>query len=182
MLYFSFRKHRRAKRAREKERRLFFSSPTTTPLRWRSINPLWFIFYHPRSTDFEEKIEDPWTGYLPTRINNNRRKLRCVSRSTHDLSMWNKPLIDTCQYCSTSRANQALRLLANADFQNLQRFPSFLPLSLPRLSFFSSRFISRAAKTENPLPRSFLAPKLNGNACYAGSDIRYLFVSAEQSK
>ena len=32
-------------------------SPTTTPLRWRSINPLRFIFYHPRSTDFEEKIE-----------------------------------------------------------------------------------------------------------------------------
>ena len=31
-------------------------SPTTIPLRWRSINPLRFIFYHP--TDFEEKIED----------------------------------------------------------------------------------------------------------------------------
>ena len=33
---------------------------------------------------------------------------------------------------------------------------------------FGSRFISRAVKTENPLPRSFFAPKLNGNACYAG--------------
>ena len=31
-----------------------------------------------------------------------------------------------------------------------------------------SRFISRAAKTENPVPRSFFAPKPNGNACYAG--------------
>ena len=31
-----------------------------------------------------------------------------------------------------------------------------------------SRFISRAVKTENPVPRSFFAPKLNGNACYAG--------------
>ena len=30
------------------------------------------------------------------------------------------------------------------------------------------RFISRAAKTENPVPRSFFAPKPNGNACYAG--------------
>ena len=28
--------------------------------------------------------------------------------------------------------------------------------------------ISRAVKTENPVPRSFFAPKLNGNACYAG--------------
>ena len=31
-----------------------------------------------------------------------------------------------------------------------------------------SCFISRAAKTENPVPRSFFAPKPNGNACYAG--------------
>ena len=46
---------------------------------------------------------------------------------------------------------------------------SFLPLSLPPLSFFGSRFISRAAKTgTSPVPRSFFAPKLNGNACYAG--------------
>ena len=30
------------------------------------------------------------------------------------------------------------------------------------------RFISRAIKTENPDPRSFFAPKPNGNACYAG--------------
>ena len=36
---------------------LFSSSPTTTPLHWRSINPLRFIFYHLRLTDFEEKIE-----------------------------------------------------------------------------------------------------------------------------
>ena len=27
------------------------------PVRWRSINPLRIIFYHTRSTDFEEKIE-----------------------------------------------------------------------------------------------------------------------------
>ena len=31
-----------------------------------------------------------------------------------------------------------------------------------------SRLISRAKKTENPLPRSLFAPKPNGNACYAG--------------
>ena len=40
----------RARRARKKN-----PPPTTIPLRWRSINPLWFIFYYP--TDFEEKIE-----------------------------------------------------------------------------------------------------------------------------
>ena len=32
-------------------------SEASTPLRWRSINSPWFIFYHARSTDFEEKIE-----------------------------------------------------------------------------------------------------------------------------
>ena len=44
----------------------------------------------------------------------------------------------------------------------------FLPLPLPPLSFFGSCFISRTAKTKNPVPRSFFAPKPNGNACYAG--------------
>ena len=33
---------------------------------------------------------------------------------------------------------------------------------------FCSRFISCAAKTENPDPRSFFALKQHGNACYAG--------------
>ena len=76
----------------------------------------------------------------------------------HDLSVWNKPLIDTCQYCSTSPANQSLRSLANAGFQNrgvcLQAFPSFFPLPLPPLSFFGSRFMSRAAKTGLSLLRN----------------------------
>ena len=31
-----------------------------------------------------------------------------------------------------------------------------------------SRLISRAIKTETPLPRYLFAPKPNGNACYAG--------------
>ena len=64
MVYFSFRSFRRHWRTREQNERSktsaerekkFSSSPTTTPLRWRSINPLPSIFYHPRSTDFEEK-------------------------------------------------------------------------------------------------------------------------------
>ena len=49
-----------------------------------------------------------------------------------------------------------------------ERKETFLPLPLPPLSFFGSCFISRAAKTENPVPWSFFAPKPNGNACYAG--------------
>ena len=70
MFYFSFRffqKHRvrmsareRARRARKKAKERS-SSSTTTLLRWQSINPLRSIFYHPRSMDFEEKIEGLWT-------------------------------------------------------------------------------------------------------------------------
>ena len=52
-MYFSFRSFQKHRRARE--RNFFSTSPTTTPLRWRSIKPLRFIFYHPCSTDFEEK-------------------------------------------------------------------------------------------------------------------------------
>ena len=107
---------------------------------------------------------------LHWRVKKKTTAVRCVSRTIHDLSVWNKPLIHTYQYCSTSRANHALRSLANAGFQNrracLQAFPSFLPL--PLLSFFGCRFIFRAVKTENLVPLSFFAPKLNGNACYAG--------------
>ena len=59
--FFSFRAVERAKtsseREKEKTKRLFSSSPTTTPLRRRSINPPRFIFHHVRSTDFEEKMD-----------------------------------------------------------------------------------------------------------------------------
>ena len=43
----------------------------------------------------------------------------------------------------------------------LQAFPSVLPLPLPLFHFLA------LGQTENLLPRSFFAPKLNGNACYA---------------
>ena len=42
-------------------------------------------------------------------------------------------------------------------------------------AFFGSRFISPAVKTENPVPRSFFGPKLNGNACYAGYEMSAVF-------
>ena len=44
-------------------------------------------------------------------------------------------------------------------------------MRFPPLSFFGSCFISRAAKTENPVPPRFFTPKPNGNACYAGYPI-----------
>ena len=62
VFFFFFRSFRKHRWAGKHVGRKNSSSPTTTPLCWRSINPLQFIFYHPRSTNFEEKIEGLWTG------------------------------------------------------------------------------------------------------------------------
>ena len=56
LLYFSFRYFRKHRRAHKRSERARTSAERdTTPLRWRPINPLRFIFYHSRSTDFKEK-------------------------------------------------------------------------------------------------------------------------------
>ena len=77
----------------------------------------------------------------------------------------------TWPYCSTSRANQALRLLANAGFQNrgvcLQAFPSF-PFPSPLFHFLALVSFLARSKPKIPFLGLFFAPKLNGNACYAG--------------
>ena len=92
-----------------------------------------------------------------------------MSRTIHDLSVWNKPLIHTYQYCSTSRANHALRSLANAGFQNrracLQAFPSF---PSPFFHFLALVSFSARSKPKISFLCLFFAPKLNGNASYAG--------------
>ena len=48
--------------SREQSERARCARKKNTPLRWRSINPPRFIFYHARSTNFEEKIEGLWRG------------------------------------------------------------------------------------------------------------------------
>ena len=52
LFYFSFRsftKHRRAKRARSTRKK---NKSTPTPLRWRSINPPWYIWVCEQATLF----------------------------------------------------------------------------------------------------------------------------------
>ena len=62
-------------------------------------------------------------------------------------------MIDTCQHCSTSRANQALRSLANAGFQNrgvcLQAFPSF---PSPSTHFHFLALVSFLARPKRRIP------------------------------
>ena len=73
---------------------------------------------------------------------NKQQPLKINIRVTYHtvLSVWNKPSIDTCPHCLTSRANQVLRSLVNAGFQNrgvcLQAFPSF-PSSSPHFHFLA---------------------------------------------
>ena len=82
---------------------------------------------------------------------NKQQPLKINIRVTYHtvLSVWNKPLIDTCQHCSTNRANQA-QVFKIEGFVWKRFFPYPPP---PPLSFFGSCFISRVAKTENPVPR-----------------------------
>ena len=71
------------------------------------------------------------------------------------------PFVILLQDSFAPRANQRSQISAT--------FPVWSHrLRLGLNSFFGSGFISGAAKTENPVPRSFFTPKPNGNACYAG--------------
>ena len=80
-------------------------------------------------------------------------------------------LIDTCQKCSTSPTNHEPRSPANGVFK-IQGFvrKRFLPSPPlpPPFFFWLSPHFPRRKNTENPVPRSFFAPKPYGNACYAG--------------
>ena len=65
-------------------------------------------------------------------------------------------------YVPSSPAQQAF--LCGLGANNGER-ESKTARKMAQVKFFGSRFISRAVKTKNPLPRSFFAPKPNGNAC-----------------
>ena len=88
------------------------------------------LFSHKKSLTFQKRSKKMflhWTANLADQ--NKHQPLKIDIRVTYHTvhSVWNTPLIDTCQHCSTSRANQA----PNAGFQNrgvcLQAFPSFPP-------------------------------------------------------
>ena len=109
----------------------------------------------------------------PTRINNNYWKLIYVSRtipsSQYETNLWSTHvnivrLTEPIRRCVCWRT-QVFKI---EGFVCKRFLPSPPP---PPFSFFGSCFISRAAKTENPVPPSFFAPKPHGNACYAGYPI-----------
>ena len=97
------------------------------------------LFSHKKSLTFQKRSKKMflhWTANLADQ--NKHQPLKIDIRVTYHTvhSVWNTPLIDTCQHCSTSRANQA----PTAGFQNrggcLQAFPS-VPSPSPHFHFFA---------------------------------------------
>ena len=107
------------------------------------LNDLKPLFSRKKSLTFQKRSKKMFLHWRANLADQNKQQpLKINIRVTYHtvLSVWNKPLIDTCQHCSTSRANQALRSLANAGFQNrgvcLQAFPSF-PSPSPLFHFLA---------------------------------------------
>ena len=99
---------------------------------------------------------------------NKQQPLKTNIRVTYHtfLSVWNKPLIDTCQHCWTNQA-QVFKI---EGFVWKRFLPSPPPPPPPSPTFiFRLLFhFSRGQYRESRVPRSSFAPKPNGNACYAG--------------
>ena len=118
------------------------------------LNDLKPLFSRKKSLTFQKRSKKTLLHWRTNLVDQNKQQpLKINIRVTYHtvLSVWNKPLIDTCQHCSTSRANHALRSLANAGFQNrgvcLQAFRSF-PSPSPHF-----HFLARVSFLARPKPR-----------------------------
>ena len=114
------------------------------------------LFSRKKSLTFQKRSKKMFLHWRANLADQNKQQpLKINIRVTYHtvLSVWNKPLIDTCQHCSTNRANQALRSLANAGFQNrgvcLQAFPSF-PSPSPHFHFLA--LVSFLARPKPRIP------------------------------
>ena len=118
------------------------------------LNDLKPLFSRKKSLTFQKRSKKMLLHWIANLADQNikQQQLKINMRVTYHtvLSVWNVPLIDTCQHCSSCRANQALRLLANAGFQNRGFVcKRFLP-SLPPLSFLA--FVSFRARPKPRIP------------------------------
>ena len=161
---------RKPSHSRTKENRFSYSDPGGTLE--NKLNDLKPLFSRKKSLTFQKRSKKMFLHWRANLADQNKQQpLKINIRVTYHtvLSVWNKPLIDTCQHCSTSRANQKLRSLANAGFQNrgvcLQAFPSF-PFPSPHFHFLA--LVSFLARPKPRIPSVPRSPKPNGNACYAG--------------
>ena len=134
------------------------------------------LFSHKKSLTFQKRSKKMflhWTANLADQNKHQPLKIDIRVTDLTVLSVWNTPLIDTCQHCSTSRANQALRLLANAGFQNrgvcLQAFPSF-PSPSPHFHFLA--LVSFLARPKPRIPFLVLSLLRNQTETLATQAVR----------
>ena len=113
------------------------------------------LFCRKKSLTFQRRSKKMFLHWRANLADQNKQQPLTIDiRLTYHtvLSVWNKPLIETRQHCSTSRANQALCSLANAGFQNrgvcLQSFPSF-PSPSPTFIFWLLFHFSRGQNRES---------------------------------
>ena len=94
------------------------------------LNDLKPLFSRKKSLTFRKRSKKMLLHWIANLADQNikQQQLKINMHVTYHtvLSVWNKPLIDTSQHCSTSRANQALRSLANEGFV-CKRFLHSLP-------------------------------------------------------
>ena len=70
--------------------------------------------------------------------------------------------------CQLNFTNLWMNSLRSKRFRAVSRVKDRAIKTARKMARISSRFTSRAAKTENLVPRSFFTPKQHGKACYAG--------------
>ena len=149
-------------RIREQKKMAFSYSDPGSILE-NKLNDLKLLFSRKKSLTFQKRSKKMFLHWRANLANQNKQPLKINVRDTYHtvFSVWNNPLIDTCQHCSTSRANQALRSLANAGFQNrgdcLQAFPSF-PSPSPHFHFLA--LVSFLARPKPRIPFLGLSPDL----------------------
>ena len=95
------------------------------------LNDLKPLFSRKKSLTFRKRSKKMLLHWIANLADQNIKQLQLkinMHVTYHTvLSVWNKPLIDTSQHCSTSRANQALRSLANEGFVCKRFLHSLLP-------------------------------------------------------
>ena len=145
---------RKPSHSRENQEKIAFSYSDPGGTLENKLNDLKPLFSRKKSLTFQKRSKKMFLHWRANLADQNKQQpLKINIRVTYHtvLSVWNKPLIDTCQHCSTSRANHALRSLANAGFQNrevcLQGFPSFPSPSS------HVHFLARVSFLARPKPR-----------------------------
>ena len=116
-----------------------------------TLNDLKLLFSRKKSLTFQKRSKKMLLHWRTNLADQNKQQpLKLNIRVTYHtlLLVWNKPLINTYQHCSTSRANQwsACRFLKS---RGVSASVFFLPLPLPPFPFLALVHCSRGQSRES---------------------------------